>query len=306
MLRWCSPWAVAQDDLERPSEEEELKTAAKTRAAMEQLVTGKIAAAHPLHIEKSKGARDPKFVRYTPDVNTPGYNANAKQRVIRMVEAQVDPMEPPSFKHKKVARGPPEAPVPVMHSPPRKVTVQDQQAWKIPPCVSNWKNAKGYTIPLDKRLAADGRGLQEVTINDNFASLAESLYIAERKAREEVKYRSTIQKKISQKEKEQQEAELRDLASKARLERQGISVGGGRDESRDTRDERDDDSGYWKVTTLVNSFANRSAFVVFSEPKIVTRTMAQKPGRIETSKRKEINCGWIANANASGRYVCAI
>ena len=30
--------------------------------------------------------------------------------------------------------------------------------WKIPPCVSNWKNAKGYTIPLDKRLAADGRG----------------------------------------------------------------------------------------------------------------------------------------------------
>jgi len=54
-----------EDDLERPSEEEELKTAAKTRAAMEQLVTGKIAAAHPLHIEKSKGARDPKFVRYT-------------------------------------------------------------------------------------------------------------------------------------------------------------------------------------------------------------------------------------------------
>ncbi|CAN0477339.1 unnamed protein product, partial [Scytosiphon promiscuus] len=48
-------------------------------------------------------------------------------------------------------------PVPVLHSPPRKVTVQDQQAWKIPPCVSNWKNARGYTIPLDKRLAADGR-----------------------------------------------------------------------------------------------------------------------------------------------------
>ena len=38
-----------------------------------------------------------------------------------------------------------------------QVTVQDQQAWKIPPCVSNWKNARGYTIPLDKRLAADGR-----------------------------------------------------------------------------------------------------------------------------------------------------
>ena len=32
----------------------------------------------------------------------------------------------------------------------------------IPPCISNWKNNKGYTIPLDKRLAADGRGLQDV------------------------------------------------------------------------------------------------------------------------------------------------
>ena len=38
--------------------------------------------------------------------------------------------------------------------------MKEQQEWKIPPCISNWKNARGYTIPLDKRLAADGRGLQ--------------------------------------------------------------------------------------------------------------------------------------------------
>lgn len=31
--------------------------------------------------------------------------------------------------------------------------------WKIPPCVSNWKNSKGYTIPLEMRLKADGRTL---------------------------------------------------------------------------------------------------------------------------------------------------
>ena len=40
---------------------------------------------------------------------------------------------------------------------------------------------QGYTIPLDKRLAADGRGLQGVHINENFAKLAEALYIADRK-----------------------------------------------------------------------------------------------------------------------------
>ena len=59
--------------------------------------------------------------------------------------------------------------------------MKEQQEWKIPPCISNWKNVKGYTIPLDKRLAADGRGLQGVHINEKFAKLAESLYIADRK-----------------------------------------------------------------------------------------------------------------------------
>lgn len=39
------------------------------------------------------------------------------------------------------------------------------------------QNPKGYTIPLDKRLAADGRGLQEVQINDNFAKLSEVAYL---------------------------------------------------------------------------------------------------------------------------------
>ncbi|CAA6659836.1 unnamed protein product [Spirodela intermedia] len=114
-------------------------------------------------------------------------------------------------------------PVPVMHSPPRPVTVKDQQDWKIPPCISNWKNPKGYTIPLDKRLAADGRGLQEVQINDNFAKLSEALYVAEQKAREAVAMRSKVQRELMMKEKERKEQELRALAQRARSERTGIA-----------------------------------------------------------------------------------
>ena len=71
----------------------------------------------------------------------------------------------------------------------RPIALQD---WKIPPCISNWKNAKGYCIPLEKRLAADGRGLQEVQINDQFAKFAESLYVAESKARESVEMRQQV------------------------------------------------------------------------------------------------------------------
>jgi SNW domain-containing protein 1 len=239
-----------KDSLVLPTKEEEEEATLKTQKALGLLIDGKIAAARPVQCAKGN-VKDPTFIRYTPDTSAPGFNTNARQRVIRMVEAQVDPMEPPKFKHRKVARGPPSPPVPVMHSPPRKVTVQDQQAWKIPPCVSNWKNARGYTIPLDKRLAADGRGLQEVAINDNFAAFSESLYIAERKAREEVKYRATVQKKLSQKDKARKEDELRDLATRARMERAGIHPterdtgggggggGGGRD--RESHDADDDD-----------------------------------------------------------------
>ena len=150
------------------------------------------------------------------------YTDGAKQRVIRMVEAQVDPMEPPKHLIKKVPRGPGSPPVPILHSPPRKLTVEDKQAWKVPPCISNWKNARGYTIPLDKRLAADGRGLQEVTINNKFATLSESLYVAERKASEDLRIRNQIRKKMAMREKEDREKDLRDMASRARMERAGV------------------------------------------------------------------------------------
>jgi SNW domain-containing protein 1 len=47
----------------------------------------------------------------------------------------------------QVPRGPGSPPVPVMHSPPRAVSVKDQQDWKIPPCISNWKNPKARALP---------------------------------------------------------------------------------------------------------------------------------------------------------------
>jgi SNW domain-containing protein 1 len=101
------------------------------------------------------------------------------------------------------------------------VSAKDQADWKVPPCVSNWKNAKGYTIPLDKRLAADGRGLVEVTINDGFAKLSESLYVAEARAREAVETRAKIQRELLAKEKDRKEDELRALAQQARMARVG-------------------------------------------------------------------------------------
>jgi len=210
--------------LQRPSEEEEEKTTAETRLALERIISGKIAAARPVQVAKAKND-EPSYIRYTPDQNAPGFNPSAKQRIVRLVEEQIDPMEPPKHRHKKVPGGPSSPPVPILHSPPRKLTVKDQQAWKIPPCISNWKNAKGYTIPLDKRLAADGRGLQELKINNNLATFTEALYIAERKAREEVRLNNQRDKMIAMTEKERKEKELREIAKNARMERAGLITG---------------------------------------------------------------------------------
>ncbi|KAF3927186.1 hypothetical protein ABW20_dc0103722 [Dactylellina cionopaga] len=214
---------VGEISLERPSEEEVAEQTEKTRAALAKLVAGAVAAQKPKNI-KGTNRPEPTFVRYTP-ANQMGETGKKNDRIIKIVERQQDPMEPPKFKHKKIPRGPPSPPPPIMHSPPRKLTAADQEAWTIPPPISNWKNPKGYTVPLDKRLAADGRGLQDVAINDKFAQFSEALFIADRHAREEVKLRSTMQQKLAEKEKMAKEEHLRKLAQQAREEHSGGARG---------------------------------------------------------------------------------
>ena len=218
----------------RPSAEEEAAVAAETQRALEGAISKKLNAGRSAITrttvapggeeggDGNLGKDGSRIIRYVADKDAAGYSDALPVRVIKMVEAQVDPLEPPKFKHKKVPSGPADAAVPIMRSPPRKVGLADQEAWKIPSCVSNWKNARGYVVPLDKRVAADGRGLLEPTINDGFAKLSESLLIAERKARVEVETRAAIQRKLQIKAKEDKEAELRALAAKARMGRAGI------------------------------------------------------------------------------------
>lgn len=208
---------VGEISLDRPSQEEVAEQTERTKNALAALVSGAVAAQKPKNVT-GLSRKDPTYVRYTP-ANQMGDTTRKNDRIMKIVERQKDPLEPPKFKHKKIPRGPPSPPAPVMHSPPRKLTAEDQEAWKIPPPVSNWKNPKGYTVPLDKRLAADGRGLQDVTINDKFAQFAEALFTADRHAREEVKQRSLMQQKLAEKEKAQKEEHLRMLAQKAREER---------------------------------------------------------------------------------------
>ena len=208
-----------------PSSEEEAVAAASTQEALNKILFEKKA------MEKPKGSavrnalvstldhqeRNTQFIRYTPHEDAPGFNPATLRRVIQMVPAQIDPMMPPKHKHKKAPRGPAEDPVPVLHSPPVKLTKEERDSWTIPDCISNWKNTRVYTIPMDKRLAAEGRGLRETTVNPNFATVSESLYVAERQSREEVALRAKVQRHLDHQEKQKRENDLRDLANHERV-----------------------------------------------------------------------------------------
>lgn len=219
-------WSKAEQ-LTKPGMELDMLNTERTQKALELALNSRMQSGAPKRAE----TKEPEFIRYTPKPDAPGYNENCKERVIKLVERPVDPLMPPKFKHKKVPRGPPSPPPPVHHSPAKKLTAKDQKDWKIPPCISNWKNVKGYTIPLDKRLAADGRNLQDVAVNDKFAALSEDLYLAERKAREEIKIRNDMIRQKRVREEEVREQQLRDLAAQARQQRSELMTAPAQDAS---------------------------------------------------------------------------
>uniref|UniRef100_A0A060TG42 Pre-mRNA-processing protein 45 n=1 Tax=Blastobotrys adeninivorans TaxID=409370 RepID=A0A060TG42_BLAAD len=202
--------------LARPSEEEIRETTDKTKAAIDKILGNKVESAKPSSVAKRPD--EPTYIRYTPS-SMMGQESSGRQRILKVVDVAEDPMAPPKFKHTKVPTGPPSPPAPVLRSPPRKLTAQDQEEWYIPPSISNWKNPKGFTIALDKRVAADGRRFQDVAINDNKAKLAEALYAADRSAREEIRERAAVRQKLAEKENAAKDERLRQLAQKAREER---------------------------------------------------------------------------------------
>ena len=53
-----------------------------------QLIGAKVTSATPNSIG-DQTRKEAEFIKYTPNPNAPGYNSNAKQRVVRMVAAQV-------------------------------------------------------------------------------------------------------------------------------------------------------------------------------------------------------------------------
>ncbi|AOW02713.1 uncharacterized protein YALI1_C16395g [Yarrowia lipolytica] len=216
--------------LEKPGEEAEQSTALATQAAFDKRL-----AANDKSGTKNKS--DPQYIRYTAN-SMMGTEGGESQKIIKMVDLPQDPLEPPKFKHTKVPGRPASPPAPILRSPPRKLTAQDQKDWAIPSTVSNWKNQKGFTISLDKRMAADGRGLEDVKVNENFAKFSEVLNQNEKTMRDDIGKRREMQQRVAERQAQEQEEKLRELARRARQEREVGDESKGKEKEADGEDDR--------------------------------------------------------------------
>lgn len=211
----------------RPSQEAEAETAARTSQAITDLLAGDgwgkgARGAAGWSSQARDRHKQATYYQFTPDAAAPGRNAAISKRTIRMVDAPVDPMEPPKVRHQRVKSKPTAmSAAPILRDRAAPLSAEDQLVWDVPPCVSNWKNDKGFTVGLDKRLAADGRNLREHTLGEGHAAFAEAMYAAERKAREEVATRAAIREQVQLKAKADTENKLMQMASVVHAARTG-------------------------------------------------------------------------------------
>jgi SNW domain-containing protein 1 len=211
-------------DLSKPGDDVLAKTQIETQSALEKILNGKIRSTSikgPVDTSKQQS----KYIRYTPSQQGIKDNySNGNQRLICITESAKDPLDPVKSKHKKIPRDSAAELLTVQRSPPRKLTLKDQQDWKIPPCISNSKNSKGFTIPLHMRLAADGRNLREHIVNEKFSKFSDSLYTVEKQSRLDIEERNKITESIKMVDTIKKEMELKEAAQEARLKKMSLAV----------------------------------------------------------------------------------
>lgn len=149
-------------------------------------------------------------------------HSSGNVRIVRIKEMQEDPFAPAQYKKKRAPPGPGSPPEPITRSPQKKLSLQDQLEFKIPPCISNWKNPKGYTIPIEMRLSADGRTLKTPTVNEKFSHFTNALHLSEKQAKKELEEKARIQRTLKFREMQKKEEEMRQRAREAREEKDKI------------------------------------------------------------------------------------
>ena len=216
--------------LQKPSEESTLQNIYNTKKALEKLSNHRIKTyqsfkTNNLNVDSNKNNQlCYKYINYQFDSNN-NNNSNKNSHLIKLVALPVDPLSNLKYKHHKIPLSNTNEKnfVPVLHSAPAPLSLEEQKKWKIPPCVNMSNNPKGLVIPLDIRLANDGRNLREYKANKNFAKFADILAMTEKNVRKEIEERNKIAQSIQIAAAMKKEKELKEAAKQARMERKSYT-----------------------------------------------------------------------------------
>ena len=216
--------------LQKPSEESTLQNIYNTKKALEKLSNHRIKTyqsfkTNNLNVDSNKNNQlCYKYINYQFDSNN-NNNSNKNSHLIKLVALPVDPLSNLKYKHHKIPLSNTNEKnfVPVLHSAPAPLSLEEQNKWKIPPCVNMSNNPKGLVIPLDIRLANDGRNLREYKANKNFAKFADILAMTEKNVRKEIEERNKIAQSIQIAAAMKKEKELKEAAKQARMERKSYT-----------------------------------------------------------------------------------
>ena len=211
--------------LKKPTEEETLQNIFNTKKALEKLSNHRIKTyqsfkTNSLSNESNKNNQlCYKYINYKLDSN------KSKSHLIKLVALPVDPLSNLKYRHHKIPLSYNDEKnfVPVLQEPAQKLSYEEQKKWKIPPCVNMSNNPKGLVIPLDIRLANDGRNLRQYQANQNFSKFADILALTEKNVRKEIDDRNKIAQSIQIAAAMKKEQELREAAKQARLERKSLN-----------------------------------------------------------------------------------
>ena len=211
--------------LKKPTQEETLQNIYNTKKALEKLTNHRIKTyqsfkTNNLCNESNKNNQlKYKYIDYKLDSN------KSKSHLIKLVALPVDPLSNLKYRHHKIPLSFNDEKnfVPVLQEPAQKLSYEEQKKWKIPPCVNMSNNPKGLVIPLDIRLANDGRNLREYQANQNFAKFADILALTEKNVRKEIEDRNKIAQSIQIAAAMKKEQELRETAKQARQERKSLN-----------------------------------------------------------------------------------
>lgn len=190
----------------------------KTREAIQKVIDSKLNSSRT--VQKTSSKKETSYIKYTPS-NAITNGRTGKRRIIKIVDKKADPMLMSEFKIKRAPEGPnDEEPVPILHKDTTtKLTKEQQRKWTIPPAISNWKNNKGFTISIDKRLASLSQDDNKFNMSDKFSVLTEALANAHDEAKAELKRKAELKHELERKKLLEDQHKLRRIAREAHMRR---------------------------------------------------------------------------------------